>query len=206
MTVTPGQTYAVVVGAAGQGKAVAANAAGSLSGGAGGQSSFGGLAALGGSGGLGTAGQSTTSASLYFGARGGQGASGAGMSNSSVFVAGETAPAMGELPNRDGGMCRFIDVLNPYTLMRYLGAGGGAFTHIGIPDAQIGATLDDGLVSGSGAAVYTNGGSAAQAVATSATSPGSGGGGAAVFAVGAATNVNGATSGNGAPGAVLIYV
>lgn len=185
MTVTPGASYPVVVGAGGA--AVSFVSYGSADGNAGGSTSFSGITVSGGGGGK-------KGASYAPGADGGQGSDQAGKTNTPAPAMGMATYGSGSAP---GGLSQFSGAINLFNMKRYLAAGGGA-SGTSSPSAQTGQTVDDGSGKGGDAAVTTG------TTATAQSGTGYGNGGGAVI-VRSASEPTGTTSGAGAPGAVLIY-
>ena len=219
LTVTPGDEYAVVVGAGGA--AVDLDTAEfyhSENGNAGGSSSFNSVSADGGDGGAAAVGNSLTS--FLDGAAGGVGSDAVvndyalptGSYPDAVTLYTGEAPALGQ-PSRgisfwstywyhvEGGNGYPTMCINPFIGQRILSAGGYATLRVsgGYLVSQPVLTLPDGNSAGAGLAYFGTD----DVTADSATSPGCGGGGAAN---GYTTDpVNTVTSGAGADGAVFIY-
>ncbi len=207
--VVPGQKYAVVVGQGGLSVTTLSNSSNysGVDGNDGGSSAFDGTVVDGGLGGRAVISSSS-------GQSGGQGTD----SLRSDYGGGTlVAPSKGELrlptgnynstniPGRTIATC----AINPFDGLRRLGAGGnaGATTDSAgttFGTDQIGAKLEDGLVSGSGqVSLRIN-----QSVSNNnhATSPGSGGGGCSLVTSSGGNTTYTATSSRGADGAVFIYV
>jgi len=197
MRVTPTSDYAAVAGAGGAAVETATSSLSSVNGQNGGTSSFNGETAEGGFGG--GASYSTSTITLS-GADGGQGSTFA----QAYSVDFEEAPAMGVLQiNENNGNSYPSMAINPFSLVKTLGAGGGSTGRSSGSSyirTQTVPTLEDGFSAGAGVSEYTNSNSV---VGNGATSPGSGGGGACLSYND--TYAGTATSGIGAAGAVYIY-
>jgi hypothetical protein len=181
MTVTPGQSYNIVVGAGGT--SVSASGYSAKNGNAGGSTSFNGESVNGGSGGLAAQGQGAN----VGGADGGQGSDQADIPGVSPCGGSSTKGNYDGSTYKSGGRTTPIMSLNPFDQKRYLAAGGSPY--------QTGGTLEDGTKGGDGATAVS-----AAAVATAATGNGNGGGAASASGSGCS-----ATSGAGSAGAVFIY-
>ena len=206
MSVTPGNTIAVVVGAGGASASTNTNYD-EEDGNAGGATSFNGVSAGGGGGGSGYV--SSSRASLA-GADGGQG---------SNAVLDTYAPAMGTTGKisatisgaaivYQSGKTVSCEAFNPFDYKRYLGAGGSIDAHIdGAPttgEVETAPTLDDGKSAGDGM-IVTGSSDSANSEAPAATGSGNGGGAAAIVVYNGSANTYSAISGAGSNGAVFIY-
>lgn len=203
-TVTPGDEITVIVGAGG-----AAASSGpsdtSTSGNAGGDTSFDGVVAPGGSGGA----AHFDSSGGVSGADGGQGSHGKydiaapAMGESSAIA----ATISGSLIVYQGGKTASCEAFNPFDNKKYLGAGGLAYAYSDSSshyvNAETAPELDDGSSAGA-AAGYSGTVDTTSVTAGGATGTGNGGGGA-VIAIYGSNGTGIATSGAGSDGAVFIY-
>jgi hypothetical protein len=213
MTVTPGATYNVVVGAGGA--IVSRSAWGtSLDGNAGGSSAFNGVTAAGGAGGLVYTGATTPYGAQ--GAPGGQGSDAIMAANATNNGCQASASAMGYPPSNGeiplstallGGKSVLHECFNPFAYKRILGAGGGSSVYSTTAFTQTVPTLDDGLVAGLGACTRVTT-TDTTVTASPATSPGSGGGAALLVSHNASqpSATGTVNSGKGADGGVMLYV
>jgi len=224
LTVTPGNTYTVIVGAGGAPASASilypSTTPASVGGNSGGSSAFNGLYANGGSGGQvgSTGGSGLTSYRNNW--MGGQLADMVGAMQSGG-VLGMPAPCKGQMAVSVDAQYTAVPVpfpnpipeyelLNPFDLTeRLFGAGGGAFAsaYSGGGAGQAVQILSDGLSAGAGAASYPTSISASVTVTgESASSPSSGGGAAGLTVNSSGTSYTcTATSGAGAKGRVRIY-
>jgi hypothetical protein len=225
LTVTPGNMYAVVVGAGGAAAALSitqttgATPFGNfVTGGTGGSSAFNGVTASGGNGGTGsnhnvsvgtdsllaTGGQSATSLNFIY--------------EHTNTLSGLYVPAYGQAARAyagsdyyrmDNGItaAEFINPFDPSERLLSAGAGASVGYNAASVYAEIVLTLSDGYAGGTGYGKYSE---TALTVATSfsagsATSPGSGGGACVLHYVTSDTYTLTGSSGAGAHGQVRIY-
>ena len=220
-TVTPGNTYAVVVGAGGAAVSVTAGPALAVgvgaNGNAGGSSSFNGVSALGGTGGKWSKSAADTAASLF---------AGNGVMPDSAYCIHQNYSTVGvrQAPSRgaaflvqtsDAGVISVPNPIIPFELANpfdpsegLFSAGGGAAAYSGVSvKDQTVETLSDGFSAGAGYAEVLSA-IAANLTRTgnSATSHSSGGGGMAFGVITSDTTYTvTAVSGAGADGQVRIY-
>lgn len=212
ITVTPGQTYTVVVGVGGLSVSTLNTTNSSVAGNNGGSSSFNGNVSEGGKGGAAFSG--TAGAADISGADGGQASDAPIASYKDAVMYRPKAPYGGQTPI--GMVVTSYDIvyapethpemcMNPITGMLLLGAGGSCFGQtnldysLHVQSADI--IFEDGGKAGASKNYYNN---ANDQIGVDATSVGCGGG-AIVHLGSTTTNTNIATSGKGADGAILIY-
>ncbi len=198
LTVTPGLTYPVVVGAGGAGVVVGSGVAtASSAGNNGGSSSFNGVVAFGGNGGGGGQGTAASGSSTI--AKGGTSSDSGSTSSVSAY-----APIYGEIfpvHVSTSAASQPMQAFNAFSGEFFGGAGGsGISLTTGTNVSQPTLTLNDGYSAGAGRASSAN----SSIVGYSATSIGSGGGGCALSNAASYTTPT-VVGGNGKNGIVAIY-